>query len=186
MIIGVTGYYCSGKDIVAELLKEKGFIHISLSDLIGEAAEKAGMKDSRETRINYGNELRKKHGTGVLSQWAVQKIQPGKKYVLSSFRNPGEVEVLKTQPNFILINVTAALEIRWERMKAGTKIERGHGFQTFEEFKENEKQESEGTDPTAQQLNAVRKMADITIENNGTVEELKEKLHKLIESRKAY
>ena len=41
MIIGITGSYASGKDTVASILQEKGFIHYSLSDILREELKKA-------------------------------------------------------------------------------------------------------------------------------------------------
>ena len=44
MIIGVTGYPCSGKDELAKYLENKGFGHISLSDFLREMIKKKGKK----------------------------------------------------------------------------------------------------------------------------------------------
>ena len=117
MILGVTGLYASGKDTVAELLKEKGFFHYSLSDFIREEAKKRKVKDTRENLMKRGNELRQKHGYGILARWALQKMEWDKNYVVTSVRNPVEVEVLRTKTNFALINVCAPEKIRWQRMQ---------------------------------------------------------------------
>jgi len=181
MILGVTGHLASGKDTIGEILKEKGFQHISLSDFIREEAKKRGIKDTRENLINLGNELRRKHGNGILARLALQKIEWDKSYVVTSIRNPTEVEVLRTKPNFALINVTTSQKIRWQRMEARrTTSKRGDELETFEEFKQKEAQEAESTDPAKQQVNTVISMADITINNDGALEELKNKVDKLI------
>ena len=36
MIVGITGFFCAGKDTMAAMLQQKGFNHISLSDIIRE------------------------------------------------------------------------------------------------------------------------------------------------------
>lgn len=181
MILGVTGHLASGKDTVGEVLKEKGFHHISLSDFIREEAKKRRIKDTRENLINLGNELRKKHGPGILARLALQKIEWDKNYVVTSIRNPVEVEVLRTKTNFALISVNASQKMRWERMQSRkTTSKRGDELDTLDEFKRREQQEAESTDPDKQQINTVIKMSDMTVNNDGTLEELKRKVDALL------
>lgn len=181
MILGVTGLYASGKDTVAEILKEKGYFHFSLSDFIREEAKRRKIKDSRENLINLGNELRKKHGHGILARMALQRMEWDKNYVVTSVRNPVEVEVLRTKSNFALINVTSPEKTRWNRMQERKQTQnRNDELATFEEFKAWEQKELESTDPAKQQLNTVIKMADIILNNNGTLDELKKKIDRLI------
>lgn len=186
MILGVTGHLASGKDTVGEILKEKGFHHISLSDFIREEAKKRKLKDTRENLINLGNELRKKHGHGILARMALQKMEWDKSYVVTSIRNPVEVEVLRTKQNFALININASQKARWNRMeKRRQKEQRNDDLATFEEFKAREAQEAESNDPSKQQMNTVISMADIILNNEGALEELKKKIDKLLKEWKA-
>jgi dephospho-CoA kinase len=60
MIIGITGPNASGKDTVADILEEKGFIHYSLSDILREELKKSNKEEIRKNLIKIGNELRKK------------------------------------------------------------------------------------------------------------------------------
>ncbi len=185
MILGVTGHLAAGKDTVAEILKEERFHQISLSDFIREEAKKRKIKDTRENLINLGNELRKKHGSGVLARWALQKIEWDKNYVVTSVRNPVEVEILRTKSNFALINVTASQKTRWGRMQQRQATEkRNDDLNTLEEFKKWEEQEATSTDPTKQQVATVMSMADILITNDGTREELKKKVVKILKEWK--
>ena len=181
MILGVTGLYAAGKDTVGNILKEKGFHAISLSDFIREEAKKRRIKDTRENLIDLANAMRKKQGSGILARMALQRIEWDKNYVVTSIRNPVEVEVLRTKPNFAFISVTASEKTRWKRMQERLKTEkRNDDLKTFEDFKRNEQQEAESTDPTKQQLTSVNQMADITINNDETLEELKKKIDKVL------
>lgn len=184
MIFGVTGLYASGKDTVAQVLQENGFFHISLSEFIREEAKKRKMKDTRENLMKLGNQLRQEHGHGVLARWAIQKMEWDKNYVVTSVRNPVEVEVLRTKTNFALINVYASEKTRWQRMQDRKKTEkRNDDLDTFKEFQENERKES-STDPGKQQVNTVIQMADITINNDGAIEQLKQKVQKMLKQWK--
>jgi dCMP deaminase len=185
MILGVTGHYAAGKDTVGDILKEERFHQISLSDFIREEAKRRKIKDTRENLINIGNELRKKQGSGVLARLALQKMEWDKNYIVTSIRNPVEVEVLRTKQNFALINVTAAQKIRWGRMQERKTTEkRNDEISTFEEFKKLEEQEATSSDPTKQQVATVMAMADIVITNDGTREELKKKVVKILKEWK--
>ena len=45
MIIGLTGTKASGKGIIADILKEGGFVYYSLSDIVGEEAARKGLSN---------------------------------------------------------------------------------------------------------------------------------------------
>ena len=181
MILGVTGNYCAGKDTVADFLKEHSFHHISLSDFIREEAKKRKLKGTREDLIKLGTALRKEHGNGVLARWALERMEWDKNYVVTSVRNPVEVEVLRTKKNFALINVFANEDKRWDRMQKRAKQQnRPDELTSLDEFKAREQQEAENSDPAKQQMNAVIVMADINLDNNGTPDSLKKKIAKLV------
>lgn len=176
MILGITGKYCSGKDTAAALLMEKGFFHISLSDIIREEAAKRNILTTRENLIFLGNELRKNFGAGILAQRALEKI--GENGVITSIRNPGEVDVLRTRKDFVLISIDAPELVRWKRMQE--RPDRPDNLKTLEEFRHREMVESTSTNPAHIRLNAVMGMADVVICNDGSLGELKKKMYEII------
>lgn len=181
MIIGITARNGSGKDTAAQILVEQGFTHYSISDFLREEFKKRGKQNiTTEDLRNLGEELRKKYGTGALAEKALEKIKTGN-YVITSIRNPGEVDVLRKRKDFILININASPEIRYERMKQRAKNENKHLIQTFEDFKKLEQQD-ESKDPTQLQTNKVIQMADYKIDNNSTIEELKHKINQFLKT----
>ena len=183
MIIGITGYYASGKDTVAEYLQKKGFQHFSLSDEIRHEATKKNIPPIRDNLIKLGNDLREKFGPGILAQRINLKLKENKNYVITSIRNPEEINNLNENQNFILISVEAEQKKRFELLKQRA---RENDPKTFQEFVEKEKIE-ESSDPNKQQLNKCAKLAKFIIENNGTLEELHTKTEKLLRDlRKKY
>ncbi len=180
MIIGITGTYCSGKDTAAAYLISLAYQHTSLSDLIREEATRRCIAHTRKHLIDIGNELRKTYGAGILAERALERIQTGNNNVITSIRNPGEVTVLRTQPDFKLIALDAPLELRWKWM-----CERGarpDNIETIEQFIDFEREEH-NIDPTKQQLHLVQQLADVTIQNNGTLYELHTQLDTAIGRR---
>ena len=117
MIIGLTGTKASGKSEVAEFLKQQDFIYFSLSDFVREEATKRGLDNySIKDLQDIGNDLREKHGLGVLAERAIEKIKPNaeKNFIIDGIRNPGEIEVLRRLKNFYLISFDAPQEQRFK------------------------------------------------------------------------
>ena len=94
MIIGLTGTKASGKSYVARYLETKGYKYLSLSEVVREEARKLYPEPSAHDLINTGNELRKKHGPGILSKKVLERMKEGD-YVIDGIRNPAEVEYLR-------------------------------------------------------------------------------------------
>jgi dephospho-CoA kinase len=176
--IGLTGLNASGKGTVADFLKEKGYDYFSLSDVVREEASKLGLDHSRENLIFSGNKLRKELGPAVFAKRIIEKInclRPSKA-VIDSIRNIAEIKELRMLPGFKLIAVCAPVKVRFERAKKRSRI----GFEkTLEEFILVEQKEN-SSDPDKQQLFECLKAADITINNAGTVGELKDEVEQLI------
>ena len=177
MIIGLTGENCAGKSSIAEYLMKKSFYYYSLSDVIREQLKEQGIPITRENMINKGNQLRQSLGPGALGKLISQKLDDDKNYVIDSIRNPAEVEELKKLGRFVLLYVTAPAETRFGRIK---QRQREQDPQTFESFLHFEKLEMENEDKTKQNLKGTSDMADKKVVNDGTVEQLHEKVDRTL------
>jgi len=118
--IGIVGQIAVGKGVLVEyLLKKLGFVSFSLSSILHEELKKKNVKEfTRKTLQDMGDELRKKYGDDVLARKAIVLLKKhGKNHVvIEGIRNPGEIEFLKKNPNFILIGVKANRELRFKRL----------------------------------------------------------------------
>lgn len=178
MIIGLTGSYCSGKDTVAEcLVKTYGYIHFSLSDIIREIMTEEGIETTRENLIVFGTKLRAENGNGILANKVLQKTEENKNYCITSIRHPDEVLELKKHKDFVLINVDAPVDIRFERMQ---NRKRPGDPQTLDKFIELEKKESQ-SEGSGQQLTKTAAMAGITfINDSGSIASLEKSIDELL------
>jgi dephospho-CoA kinase len=174
MIIGLTGPNAAGKGEVASCLKAKGFAYHSLSDVLREDLEREGLAPTRENLIARGNELRRASGPGVLAERILTRLSG--RDVVDSIRNPSEVEVLRRRPGFILIGIDAPLEVRFGRAVARGRAGDGP---TLEEFREREAREN-SPDPARQQLARTFAMADRTLANDGSLDDLRARLDALL------
>ena len=177
MIIGVTGLYGSGKDTVAEFLKEKNFYHYSLSDFLREELKKRNIAITRDNLIKIGNALRAKYGNSVLAQRALAAVKDGENYIISSIRNPDEARLILEREEAILVNIVAPVK---ERLKRLVVRNREEDPKTMLELKSKEKTEM-SNNPAAQQLHTVMKMAKVTLRNDGSLDALKQKVERLVE-----
>lgn len=176
MIIGLTGKNCSGKGEAAKFLAERSFYYLSLSDVVREALQEAGIAITRDNLISMGNELRRKHGPAMLAEKLIARLEPDRNYVIDSIRNPSEIAALKKQGGFRLIIVQAPDRMRYERMKARR---REGDPETFDEFLRLELIEEEGAE-AEQQLAKCATLADFTIDNSGAIEELGHKIAEVV------
>lgn len=177
MIIGLTGTNGAGKTVTAEYLKSKSFHFHSLSDEIRDELARRNVEATRANLIDVGNELRAEHGPAVLAERIKAKLRPDWNYAIDSIRNPYEVRALRAARDFRLLKVDAPVDIRYERVR-----QRG-GPRTpasFEEFVELERRETESDNPANQQLRATHELADVTVVNDGTIEELHTRLEQVV------
>lgn len=166
MIIGITGTSGAGKDTLAQHFVERGFCHLSLSDLIRDELQKRGLEITGKNLREIGNELRESEGLSVLAKRAAVLMDANKNYVITSIRNPFEVKELKQLKDFILFSVDAPIEMRYQRvlMRQGRtdKITK-----TLAEFQKNEQLEMESRDSAHQQVKVCMGMADFSLFNAG-------------------
>jgi dCMP deaminase len=177
MIIGLTGTNGAGKTEVADYLRSRGFEYQSLSDEIRAEIRKRGQEITREVLISVGNELRSRYGPGVLAERVLRRLDRNHNYVVDSIRNPSEVEALRSRGDFRLLCVDADVRLRFSRTR-----ERGRerAAQTLEQFVAEESRELDSHDPANQQLIATRRLADITVRNDGSIEDLRTQLDRLL------
>jgi dCMP deaminase len=170
MIFGVAGPNGSGKGAIVEFLAERSFYVLSLSDVIRETLAERGQQESRERMIETGRELREGGGPAVLAERVVSQLESDRNYAIDSIRHPAEVAALRAsgQP-FHLIWVDADPALRLARIQ-----ERGRSGDptTADELQRLEARELGSDNPAAQQLDAVRALADHVIGNGGSLEAL--------------
>ena len=182
MIIGLTGYFGSGKGTVADYLVKLGFSYHSCSDILRDELSAANKEHTIENFITLGNELREKHGAGVLAERLLKKIKDSKEEfaLVDSLRHPDEINALKESGDFHLFSIEASTEIRFERIQIRKRPE---DKISYEEFKKQEEFQIAGKGHQAQLLNC-RKMADFNVVNEGTVEELQQRVDEILKEIK--
>ena len=173
-LIGLTGTNGSGRGEATAFFQKNGYAYFSLSDVIREELKKEGRELSRNNMIQMGNQLRVRFGADILARRIMERVKG--KAVIDSIRNPQELAFLRKQETFILIAIDAPVELRYERVKERGREE---SASTLEEFMAKEAEEMTNSDK-GQQLKNCMALADCKVLNNGSLENLHQKLEKFL------
>ncbi len=175
MLIGLTGRNASGKSTLVDWFAAKGLRRVSCSDSIRSWLAEKGVEATREALIEGGREMRREGGPGILAEKLLESLE-GEEAVIDSIRTPAEVEALRYRDDFVLIEVRADEDLRWQRLqrrgRSGDPSDR-------DTFVAQEKTEAEAEDEAGQALDATASMADFQVLNDGTISDLVNRVEQL-------
>ena len=169
----VIGLARSGKDTVAEYLERKhGYKKLVFSDLISEELQRQGLEVNKTNMSNIANDMRTQHGMDVLAKRMVEKMKKMReeKFVLVGPRSPEELSYVKKNcSKCIALKVETEREERFERKSEKDPVEMGEFFKRDKNDIENKG------------LGKLLLMADHTIANNSTINDLEKAIDEVIE-----
>lgn len=182
MILGVTGTNGAGKGAVVDALKEEGFMHYSVREEITRELARRGLPADRPHMGALGNELREKNGPAYFVTLFKMRAQAegAADLVIESLRSVGEAQALK-EAGGVVLAVDADRKLRYERA-----VLRGSSTDKVDFDTWVAQEEKEWGNAAASQMNipAVMHMADYTLTNNGTLEELHRQIDQVLEKIK--
>jgi dephospho-CoA kinase len=120
LIVCLTGMPGAGKSSVASFLKEKGFVVMTMGDVVREEAKRQGLEP---TDINLGKmmlKLRQDLGPGAVGHIVLQKLArdgSSSNVVIDGIRSIAEVEVLKKVGHVRLLAIHASQDTRFKHLK---------------------------------------------------------------------
>ncbi|MGM5483895.1 MAG: AAA family ATPase [Nanobdellota archaeon] len=179
VIIGITGTQGSGKGTVVDFIKEKGFLHFSVSNKIVEIIKQRGMEVNRDSMRIVADDLRKNKFPGynvfILMKEASRK---GKDCVIESIRCPSEIDVLrevakKEKKDFYLLSIDADVNERYKRVVGRRGVKDNI---SFEKFVQQEEKEMNNEESWKMNIKRCISKSDYRINNDGNFEDLKDKV----------
>ena len=175
ILIGVAGMPGAGKATVEEIVKDMGYSVVVMGDVIRDEAKRRGLKPTPENLGMVMLKLREEKGPNIVAERCIPKIEKtdGKIVIVDGIRSPHEVKEFKKHfSNFTLIAIHASPETRFQRLFRRRRSDDPKGWETF-------------TDRDLRELSVglgdVIAMADYMIINEGTKNELKRQIRKVLE-----
>lgn len=181
-VIGVIGLNGSGKDEVVNYLNKRyGIPLISVGDIVREIADREGVESTRDNLDAITRRCFAQFGEGYFLKQVVEKIRSNSNsweaVGISGIRSPQDVKIIRDAigRDLILVHVFISdPHVRFERIRRrGSKRDNS----TYEEFLKQ--------DEVSEELFHIQeaiKLADISISNNGSLEDLHREIEKLKES----
>jgi dCMP deaminase len=175
IIIGLTGSMGCGKGEIVKILEGEGFSYITLSMMVREEARRRGIAEEREQLMEVGNQMRNDAGAGVLGLRALEKILSSDqdKWVIDGIRNPAEILAIRKCNNVYIVGVVANKDILVDRILSRAR-ESDSAFRD-DVLRKIEREWGLGEPEEGQQVGKCMEMVDFILENEGSLEELKEK-----------
>lgn len=179
IIIGLTGSLGSGKGVVSDFFKDKGYTSFVLSDVIRDYAKQHGIEETRENLQNIGNKLRDEDGADILAKIIYKKAKEKNlsKILVDGIRNPGEVDFFRKFDDFFLIAVNAS---RGKRFKMLVDRQREGDIISWEEFlKLDDRDSGVGEADSGQAVGKCIELADYRFVNESNLDHVRDRLEKL-------
>jgi dephospho-CoA kinase len=135
---------------------------------------------SRADLQKIGNEMRRFEGPAALAKRTLAKIEASKDKlaIVDGFRNPHEVAHFRQHTKFYLLAIDAPIELRFKR---AVERQRPGDPRTLAEFLSlDARDRGEGEPEDGQQVGACLRLADVAIQNDETLLDLKGKVDALL------
>ncbi|MDI6888829.1 MAG: AAA family ATPase [Methanocellales archaeon] len=175
-IIGFVGLPASGKTEAAKVAQKLGIPVIRMGDVVREEVRRRGLDITEENVGKVANDIRAKEGMGAIAKRCIPLIKAmnSDTVAVDGLRGGAEVEVYKNafDAQFTLIAILASQKNRFARTIAR---KRSDDVVDWEGFKQKDERELRWG------LEKAMKMADILIDNNGTLEEFRENARAVLE-----
>ncbi len=176
-LIAFVGMPASGKSEAANVARRMGIPVVNMGDVVREENAKRGLPPTDENIGGMGTRLRREEGMDAIAKRCVPKIRSlnSPVVVVDGTRNIEEINYFKKQfgSDFELVAVHAPFELRFERIR---KRARSDDMRCIEELKKRDEREK------GWGLDRAVEMAEVTVNNTGSIEEFHKKIEKLLRS----
>ncbi len=169
-LVAVTGMPGSGKSVVVEIFKEKGFNEIRFGDVTDKILKEKGMEINEENEARIRKEIREKYGMeayAILNEEKIKEMLEKSSVVINGLRSYEEYLYLKRKyPDMVLVGVHASQKTRIERI-----MKRKERNLSEEELKVRDYREIVDL-----HIGGSIAMSDIMIVNESSLEDLRKKV----------
>jgi len=174
IVIGLVGATGSGKDTVADYLKDEYKVQrMRFADPLKETLSIYFDKFSKEDQAWLALQFRNRFGDDILSRALRKRIDEGEGVIMiNGIRFWEDFHFIKSYTNSYIIFIDVPQKIRWKRTT--TRGEKTDDAMSFEKFKETEQVETEKYVPE------IGAKADFVINNEKDLEHLKQETDRVM------
>lgn len=173
-VIGVVGMPASGKGEFSRIAEEMGIPVVVMGDVIRRRVREEGLEPNDVNTGMIGSKLREELGMDAIAQCTIPMIEEKESEIVlvDGIRGDYEVETFRKHfDSFVLIGVDAPIETRLSRlMNRG----RSDDTTTIDELRTRDEREK------GWGIGRAIGMADIMIENKGSLPEFESRVKKLL------
>ncbi len=173
-LVAFIGMPASGKSEASAVARRMNIPVVNMGDIVREEAARCGLPPTDENVGGTGTELRREEGLDIIAKRCVPRIHAMNSsiVVVDGIRNIEEINYFKKQfgNDFILIAIHTPFDLRFKRIK---KRRRSDDMNSIEELKKRDVREK------GWGLENAIVMADINIENTGSIEKFQKEIEKL-------
>ena len=174
-IIAFTGMPFSGKSESVKIAKEQNIPIIRMGDIVWDETKKQNLELNDQNVGIIANNMRINYGMDIWAKKTIEKIKKIKKIkilVIDGVRNLQEVETFKREldKDFLLVAIHVSDNLRYQR---AMNRNRKDDSKDLMKIKERDNRE------ISWGLNRVIASADIIISNEGSLEELRNKIKQI-------
>jgi len=180
-VFAVLGQNGSGKDEVVKYLSRRyGIPLLSTGDMVRQLAAAKGIEPTRPNLQQISEEYFREKGRGAFVRLMVAEIKKKgwQAAGITGIRSPEDVKILRDAfgKDFFLFNVYVTdPQVRFQRM---TRRAEERDPASYEQFLANDRREEE-----IFHISEAAKMADVSLSNDGTLEDLHRQIEEVIASR---
>lgn len=171
-MIAVVGMPGSGKSEFVNLAISIGYRFISMGDIVREETVKRGYPLEESGKV--AQMLRDKDGLDAIATLTLDRIsetQDGK-FIIEGIRGIKEIERFRKEIDFFLVGIHTSPRLRFERLKNRERADDPKNIEDF--YKRDLRELSWG-------LGEALALSDVIIDNNGTLEDYRANINKVIE-----
>lgn len=175
-VLGFVGLLSSGKGTSAEYLEKKYSADtFRFSTMLRDLCDRVYLEQSRDNLIKMSEIIRNTFGEDTMARVMATDAEKAEKniIVVEGIRRMADVEYLSKLENFILVEIFAEPETRYNRLIKRTENVDDKS-KTYEQFLEDHKRSTEASIPE------VAEHATEQINNNGSIEDLQKQLDELL------
>lgn len=182
-IVFVVGMAGAGKSMVSDELVKKGFAFLRFGQITLDKVKEQGLEPNEVNERKVREGLRKEHGMGAFATLNIPKFDELLKesnVVGDGLYSWSEYKILEERygDSMYVIAVYAPAKLRYERLE-NRKVEKDEK-QRFRSFTKKEAKARDYAEIENSEKGGPIAMADFTINNTGTIDELKQEVKNIL------